>query len=134
MAYYEGGTLKERIRPGGMDCAEARAIVAQIASGLAAASTTIVTCLPSGRLARRLATCHSSLQRRRRYCGRRWRLYDRGMLKGVPFLLALATAPFARDSTNDAAQVWNLEKAYWEYVKANDLEKYRALWHEDFVG
>jgi len=60
--------------------------------------------------------------------------YDRGMLKGVPFLLALATAPFARDSTNDAAQVWNLEKAYWEYVKANDLEKYRALWHEDFVG
>ena len=46
----------------------------------------------------------------------------------------LATAAFARDSTNDAAQVWNLEKAYWEYVKANDLEKYRALWHEDFVG
>jgi ketosteroid isomerase-like protein len=27
-----------------------------------------------------------------------------------------------------------LEKAYWEYVKANDLEKYRALWHEDFLG
>jgi ketosteroid isomerase-like protein len=27
-----------------------------------------------------------------------------------------------------------LEKAYWEYVKTNDLEKYRALWHEDFVG
>ena len=56
------------------------------------------------------------------------------MLKGVPFLLALATAAFARDPTNDAAQVWNLEKAYWEYVKANDLEKYRALWHEGFVG
>ena len=32
------------------------------------------------------------------------------------------------------AQVWNLEKAYWEYAKANDLEKYRALWHDDFVG
>jgi ketosteroid isomerase-like protein len=34
----------------------------------------------------------------------------------------------------DEAQIWNLERAYWEYVKANNLEKYRPLWHEDFVG
>jgi Domain of unknown function (DUF4440) len=34
----------------------------------------------------------------------------------------------------DEAQIWNLEKAYWEYAKANDLEKYRALWHDNFVG
>jgi hypothetical protein len=40
----------------------------------------------------------------------------------------------AQDSARDETQVWNLEKAYWEYVKANDLEKYLALWHEDFVG
>jgi ketosteroid isomerase-like protein len=46
----------------------------------------------------------------------------------------LATAAFGQESAKDEAQVWNLEKAYWEYVKANDLEKYRALWHEDFVG
>jgi hypothetical protein len=39
-----------------------------------------------------------------------------------------------KDSAKEEAQVWNLEKAYWEYVKGNDLEKYRALWHEDFVG
>jgi ketosteroid isomerase-like protein len=56
------------------------------------------------------------------------------MLKVIPFLLTLATAAFAQDSANQEAQVWNLEKAYWEYVKTNDLEKYRALWHEDFVG
>jgi len=56
------------------------------------------------------------------------------MLKAIPFLLTLATAAFAQDSANQEAQVWNLEKAYWEYVKTNDLEKYRALWHEDFVG
>jgi ketosteroid isomerase-like protein len=31
-------------------------------------------------------------------------------------------------------QIWNLEKAYWKYVKTKDLEKYRALWHNDFVG
>ena len=40
----------------------------------------------------------------------------------------------AQDSARDETQVWNLEKAYWEYVKANDLEKYRSLWHDDFVG
>src|SRR5881296_507609 len=56
------------------------------------------------------------------------------MLKAIPFLLVLATAAFAQDSANEEAQVWNLEKAYWEYVKANDLEKYRALWHENFLG
>jgi ketosteroid isomerase-like protein len=60
--------------------------------------------------------------------------YDCAMLKNISILLALTTAAFARDSANDAAQVWNLEKAYWEYVKANDLEKYRPLWHEDFLG
>jgi ketosteroid isomerase-like protein len=57
-----------------------------------------------------------------------------GMLKSIPFLVLLAATTFAQGSAKDEAQVWNLEKAYWEYVKANDLEKYRALWHEDFVG
>jgi hypothetical protein len=49
-------------------------------------------------------------------------------------LVALVAAAFGQGTTNDESQVWNLEKAYWEYVKANDLEKYRALWHEDFLG
>ena len=57
-----------------------------------------------------------------------------GMLKSIPFLVLSAVTTFAQDSAKDEAQVWNLEKAYWEYVKANDLEKYRALWHENFVG
>jgi hypothetical protein len=48
------------------------------------------------------------------------------------FIAAVTT--FAQDSAKDEAQVWNLEKAYWEYVKANDLEKYRALWRENLVG
>ena len=56
------------------------------------------------------------------------------MLKAIPFVVVLATAGFGQSVANDEAQVWNLEKAYWEYVKANDLEKYRALWHEDFLG
>ena len=56
------------------------------------------------------------------------------MLKTISILLALTAAAFAQDSARDEAQVWNLEKAYWEYVKANDLEKYRTLWHKDFLG
>jgi hypothetical protein len=56
------------------------------------------------------------------------------MLKTIPILLLLASTAFAQNSAKDEAQVWQLEKAYWEYVKANDLEKYRALWHENFVG
>src|SRR5438552_18403527 len=41
---------------------------------------------------------------------------------------------FALEAGKDEAQIWALEKSYWEDVKANDLEKYRALWHEKFVG
>jgi len=56
------------------------------------------------------------------------------MIRAISFLLALASTAFAQDSLKDEAQVWQLEKAYWEYVKANDLDKYRALWHDNFVG
>ena len=56
------------------------------------------------------------------------------MLKAILFLVVLATISFGQNAANDQTEVWNLEKAYWEYVKSNDLEKYRALWHEDFLG
>ena len=56
------------------------------------------------------------------------------MLKSIPLLVVLICAPLINAATNDETQIWNLEKAYWEYVKSNDLEKYRALWHEDFLG
>jgi ketosteroid isomerase-like protein len=60
--------------------------------------------------------------------------YHRHMLRTITLFLALSATAFAQNSAKDDAQVWELEKAYWEYVKANDLEKYRALWHENFVG
>jgi ketosteroid isomerase-like protein len=56
------------------------------------------------------------------------------MLKAIPILLVLASTAFAQDSVKDESQIWSLERAYWEYVKANDLEKYRALWHDNFLG
>ena len=56
------------------------------------------------------------------------------MLKAISFLRLISIAPLVRAAPNDETQVWNLEKSYWEYVKANDLEKYRTLWHEQFLG
>src|SRR5881394_1047510 len=56
------------------------------------------------------------------------------MLKTIALFVAVTAAAFAEGSDKEQTQIWNLEKAYWEYVKANDLEKYRALWHENFVG
>ena len=57
------------------------------------------------------------------------------MLKTIPLLFALICAPplIASEASNET-RIWDLERAYWEYVKANDLEKYRALWHENFLG
>ena len=56
------------------------------------------------------------------------------MLRTITVFVALTATAFAQNSAKNEAQVWQLEKAYWEYVKANDLEKYRALWHENFLG
>ena len=60
--------------------------------------------------------------------------YARRMLQTITLFLALTATAFGQNSTKGEAQVWQLEKAYWEYVKANNLEKYRTLWHENFVG
>jgi hypothetical protein len=56
------------------------------------------------------------------------------MLRTISLFVALVATAFAQNSGKDETQVWQLERAYWEYVKANDLEKYRALWHENFLG
>ena len=57
------------------------------------------------------------------------------MLKTISFLLAVTmTGALIASPARTEEQIWNLEKSYWEYVKANDLQKYRALWHDDFVG
>ena len=56
------------------------------------------------------------------------------MLRIITLLLALTATVFGQTLTSDEAQVWGLEKAYWEYVRANDLGQYLALWHENFLG
>ncbi len=46
----------------------------------------------------------------------------------------LTATLFAAPPSADADKLWSLEKSYWEYVQANDLQKYRSLWHTDFLG
>jgi hypothetical protein len=42
---------------------------------------------------------------------------------------------FAAPATKaDKEAVSQLEHSYWEYVKALDVNSYKSLWHEDFVG
>lgn len=56
-------------------------------------------------------------------------------LAGAALLLALLLPLYARAqnaSTDDA--VWAQEIKYWQFVKANDLDHYRALWSESFLG
>ena len=51
-------------------------------------------------------------------------------------LLLLPALGAAREmnAEESEAAVWQLEEAYWRYVKANDLDGYRTLWDERFVG
>jgi ketosteroid isomerase-like protein len=49
-------------------------------------------------------------------------------------VLVLSSAALAQQQSADEQAVWKLEHAYWEYVKALDLENYKKLWHPNFVG
>lgn len=49
-------------------------------------------------------------------------------------LCFLVLAPVWADNAADEKAVWNLEEAYWKYVKNNDVNSYRTLWDDNFVG
>jgi len=65
-------------------------------------------------------------------------------MKKIPIILLVAillsTSVFSRIQTIDQElsdeemEVWNMEKAYWEYVKNRDLDGYMTLWHPNFMG
>ena len=58
------------------------------------------------------------------------------MIRLLLFTVVLLTAfPLHADNPSaDEQAVWKLEEAYWAYVKANDLDGYRTLWDDRFVG
>ena len=45
-----------------------------------------------------------------------------------------AAAPACAQQSDNEKAVWKLETTYWEDVKALDLDSYKTLWHENFVG
>lgn len=50
------------------------------------------------------------------------------------FVTLCAAMPVLSQQSDNEKAVWKLESSYWEFVKSADLESYRALWHENFVG
>lgn len=49
-------------------------------------------------------------------------------------VVLLAPVLLAGQPSVHEKEVWSLEDAYWQYVKANDFEHYLTLWHPDFLG
>jgi hypothetical protein len=41
---------------------------------------------------------------------------------------------FSAQTSAATQAVWALEHQYWQYVERNDLEGYRSLWDEKFLG
>ena len=51
----------------------------------------------------------------------------------VSFIFTMAVLAFG-DQSKEEQEAWKLEADYWKYVQAADLEKYKQLWHPNFVG
>jgi hypothetical protein len=56
-----------------------------------------------------------------------------GILSCAPQVVSGQTAAGGSESAS-VSQVWDRETEYWTYVKAGDVENYRTLWHERFIG
>jgi len=68
-------------------------------------------------------------------------VFMRKMLKKMIVVLSIVglgvmgnAQAFELDLSEAEKEVWSMEETYWEFVKNRDLEGYRSLWHEDFVG
>jgi len=55
-------------------------------------------------------------------------LFRFAIVLGWIVVLSVSAATAQKDA------VWEMEEAYWRYVKAGEVDKYIDLWHEDFVG
>lgn len=49
-------------------------------------------------------------------------------------ILAAAAAAQSKEMSAAEKEVWQLEEDYWKFAQAYDLQSYRTLWHEEFVG
>lgn len=49
-------------------------------------------------------------------------------------LLLVSALCEAQQANKDQDAVWSREQVYWQAVQANNLDNYRALWRDDFLG
>jgi hypothetical protein len=56
------------------------------------------------------------------------------LVVGVVLLIGLYWPIPASAQSQSVSEVWALEDDYWRFVKAGDVESYRTLWHEKFIG
>jgi len=49
-------------------------------------------------------------------------------------VLLLCAWPCLAQHSSEEKAVWKLEHSYWDYVQAQDVERYKGLWHENFLG
>jgi ketosteroid isomerase-like protein len=52
----------------------------------------------------------------------------------IPIVMLFLSVSVMADAASDEKAVWNLEEAYWKYVKNNDTKGYATLWDERFIG
>ena len=52
----------------------------------------------------------------------------------ICLVVGISAGANAQSLSADESTVWALEEAYWAYVKANNIDGYRSLWDERFVG
>ena len=56
------------------------------------------------------------------------------LVVAVASLIGLYWSMPASAQSRSVSEVWALEDDYWRFVKAGDVENYRTLWHEKFIG
>jgi hypothetical protein len=61
-------------------------------------------------------------------------LNERRITCALLFPLMLVAALVFGEQSKEEQEAWKLESDYWKYVQAADLEKYKSLWHPNFVG
>lgn len=59
---------------------------------------------------------------------------NRGWNWIAALVLCSVFTPVTRAESPQEQAVWKLEHQYWEYVKNFDLDGYRTLWENNFVG
>ena len=57
-----------------------------------------------------------------------------GMVVSLPTVASAQQTRSAPEMTRAEREVWQMEEAYWRYVRTGRVEDFRTLWHKDFAS